>query len=167
MAGALKVIKSRRGYSLLMRVLLIILNFLAGLILTRFTISKFAAWPISVAGFEDMAKPLGIDPTFFRIGTGFIIGFAMLAYFANCLILILKKEQHEIYLRLFAFNSLYGTGAMIGALFAEFFLRTEVKWLLVYFAAGIIFVSLANLATHYKRISNTLRRDPPPPSAAS
>ncbi len=154
-------------FGLIMKILLIMLNFLAGLILTRFTISKFAAWPVSVAAFEDMAKPLGIDPTFFRIGTGFVIGFAMLAFFVNCLILVFKKERHGFFLRLFAFNSLYGLGAMLGALFAEFFLRTEVKWMLVYYATGIIIVSLANLATHYKVILNALRGDPPPPTAAT
>lgn len=104
-----------------MKPLLIILNSISGLVLVRFTISKFAAWPVSVAAFADMAKPLGIDPTFFRIGTGFVIGYAAISFFANSLILLIKYQGNEKLKLLYTFNSLYATGAMTGALVSEFF----------------------------------------------
>lgn len=133
---------------------LALLNLFAGLILIRFTVSKLAAWPISVAAFEDMAKPLGLDPTAFRISTGFIIGIASLSFFINCLIVLLKKGDNRKRIRIFTINSLYSIGAMTGALLSEFFLRSDPKWMLVYIAIGIIFISLTNLAFSYKKILN-------------
>jgi len=126
-----------------MKKLLIILNLLSGLVLVRFTVSKFAAWPVSVAGFVDMAKPLGIDPTLFRVSTGFIIGFAALSLFLNTLVLARPRSKRAD--RLLAANVIYVVGAMGGALISEFFLRSEVKWPLVYIAVGIIAVSVANV----------------------
>lgn len=115
-------------------------NLMAALVLTRFTISKFAAWPVSVAGFVDMAKPLGIDPTLFRIGTGFVIGFAALSHVVNAV--IIARESTTKATPLLALNVLYSTGAMTGALLAEFFLRSTVKWPLVGIALGVLFVSI-------------------------
>ncbi|MDF3130577.1 hypothetical protein P0Y35_15320 [Kiritimatiellaeota bacterium B1221] len=138
------------------KTMLILLNVMTALILTRFTVSKFAAWPESVAGFVDMAKPLGIDPTFFRITTGFIIGFAVLFFLSNVLILIRMKNAQGGFIRWFTFNNLYALGAMTGALLAEFFLRSSVKWMLVYIALGVILVSILNLLTCRKRILATL-----------
>ena len=120
---------------------LIGLNLVAALVLVRFTISKFAAWPISVAGFVDMARPLGIDPALFRIGTGFVIGFAALSHAVNALIVVRKETTKAT--PLLTLNILYSTGAMTGALLAEFFLRSAVKWPLVFIALGIIGVSVA------------------------
>lgn len=140
-----------------MKPLLIILNSISGLVLIRFTISKFAAWPISVAAFVDMAKPLGIDPTFFRISTGFVIGYAAIALFTNALILLFKQERHEKFKLLFTFNSLYATGAMTGALFSEFFLRSNPKWALVYIATAIVSIAIANLLSRHSKISQLLR----------
>ncbi len=141
-----------------MKPLLIALNSISGLILIRFTISKFAAWPVSVAGFVDMAKPLGIDPTLFRIGTGFVIGYAAISLFANSLILLLEKEGNEKFRSLFTFNSLYTTGAMIGALFSEFFLRSTPKWPLVYIATAIVVIAVLNLLSRYSKILQVLLR---------
>ncbi|TWT84607.1 hypothetical protein CA13_60870 [Planctomycetes bacterium CA13] len=140
-----------------MKPLLIVLNSISGLVLIRFTISKFAAWPVSVAAFVDMAKPLGIDPTFFRIATGFVIGYAAISFFANSLILLLKKEGNEKFKLLYTFNSLYATGAMMGALFSEFFLRTAPKWPLVYIATAIVTIAVVNLLSRYSNISQVLR----------
>lgn len=140
-----------------MKLLLIVLNSISGLVLVRFTISKFAAWPVSVAAFVDMAKPLGIDPTFFRISTGFVIGYAALSLFTNSLILLLKKEGNEKFKLLFTFNSLYATGAMTGALFSEFFLRSNPKWPLVYIATAIVVIAVVNLLSRYSKISQVLR----------
>ena len=42
-------------------------QFVNGCLLVRFSLSKLMAWPISVKAFIEMAKPIGIDPTFFRI----------------------------------------------------------------------------------------------------
>lgn len=139
-----------------MKITLSVLNLLAGLILTRFTISKFAAWPISVAAFNDMAKPLGIDPTLFRIGTGFIIGYAAISFFVNCALLLLNKVEQRKPTILFAFNNVYAIGAMIGALFSEFFLRSEIKWMLVYIAIAVIAIATANLLKHRFTILSTL-----------
>jgi len=139
-----------------MKPLFIVLHLISGLVLTRFTISKFAAWPISVAAFVDMAKPLGIDPTFFRIATGFIIGYAAVSFFTNCLFLLLKKEQNEKAKLLYTFNSLYAIGAMTGALFAEFFLRSTPKWPLVYIAIGILVFAVVNLLSRYSRFSQVI-----------
>lgn len=135
-----------------MKPFLITLNLISGLILSRFTISKFAAWPESVAGFVDMAKPIGIDPTFFRIATGFIIGYAMIAMVTNGLVLFLKNRSEKLEL-LFTFNGLYAAGAMFGALASEFGLRSTAKWPLVYIAIGILTVAAANLFSGYARLS--------------
>ena len=140
-----------------MKPLLIVLNSFSGLVLIRFTISKFAAWPISVAAFVDMAKPIGIDPTFFRIATGFVIGYAAISFFTNSLILLLKKEGNEKFKLLFTFNSLYATGAMIGALVSEFFLRSTPKWPLVYIATAIVVIAVVNLLSRYSKISQVLQ----------
>ncbi|MGJ8655197.1 MAG: hypothetical protein ACSHX6_02010 [Akkermansiaceae bacterium] len=141
-----------------MKYLLSLFNLLAGLILVRFTISKFAAWPISVAAFEEMAKPLGIDPTLFRISTGFVIGFASLAFLVNAILILSKSLDKGKYLRLFTLTNLYSLGAMTGALFSEFFLRTEPKMMLVYIALAVIAVAATNLSTRYKQISVTLQQ---------
>lgn len=140
-----------------MRPLLILLNSISGLVLIRFTVSKFAAWPISVAAFVDMAKPIGIDPTFFRISTGFVIGYAAISFFTNALILLLKKEGNEKFKLLYTFNSLYATGAMVGALFSEFLLRSIPKWPLVYIAAAIVVIAIVNVLSRYSKISQMLR----------
>jgi len=137
------------------KILLIGANILAALILVRFTVSKFAAWPVSVAGFVDMAKPLGIDPTLFRISTGFIIGFAALSFFINVLLIALKKSETR--LRLLAFNIVYAIGAMTGALFSEFFLRSSVKWPLVAIAVAVIALSITNFVVHRGPILRSLR----------
>lgn len=140
-----------------MKLLLILLNSLSGLVLVRFTVSKFAAWPVSVEAFVDMAKPLGIDPTFFRIGTGFVIGYACISFFTNALILLLKKDSSEKSRLLFTFNSLYATGAMTGALFSEFFLRSAPKWPLVYIAIAIVIIAITNLLSRYSKIPQYLQ----------
>lgn len=142
----------------IIKTLLIILNFLAGLVLVRFTVSKFAAWPISVAGFVDMAKPLGIDPTTFRLTAGFIIGYTALAFFINILIIFFKKENNRKYILLLTFNILYAIGAMVGALLTEFYLRSSVKWLLVYIAVGVIVIAIMNFFTYYDSITNALKK---------
>ncbi|QDS99605.1 hypothetical protein [Adhaeretor mobilis] len=140
-----------------MKPLLIVLNSISGLVLLRFTVSKFAAWPVSVAAFVDMAKPLGIDPTFFRISTGFVIGYAAISFFVNALILLMKKEGSEKFNLLFTFNSLYATGAMTGAIFSEFFLRSNPKWQLVYIAITIVVIAAVNLLSRYSKISQVLK----------
>lgn len=135
-----------------MKLFLIALNLISGLVLSRFTISKFAAWPQSVAGFVDMAKPIGIDPTFFRIATGFIIGYAMIALVTNGVLLLLKTRSEKLRL-LFTFNGFYAAGAMLGALVSEFALRSTAKWPLVDIAIGILIVAGVNLVSGYGRFS--------------
>ncbi len=148
-----------------MKPFLITFNLLSGLLLSRFTISKFAAWPESVAGFVDMAKPIGIDPTFFRITTGFIIGYAMIAMITNGLLLFLKQRSTKLEL-LFSFNGLYVAGAMVGALVSEFGLRSTAKWPLVYIAIGILVVAAVNLLSGYGRFP-WIQQDPSKTSAVA
>jgi hypothetical protein len=50
-------------------------NLLSGLLLIRFSLSKLFAWPISVKAFVKMAKPIGIDPTFFNLLGAAVINF--------------------------------------------------------------------------------------------
>jgi len=73
------------------------------------------------------------------------------------LIILLRKEDYSKYLLLFTFNNLYSTGAMLGALLSEFFLRSSVKWLLVYIAIGIVFITMLNLVTSYRKVTQALR----------
>lgn len=131
-----------------MNAMMKITNFLSGLLLIRFSLSKLFAWPISVKAFIEMAKPLGIDPTFFRLFTGVIITTICLGYFYNFYLLMRKKvkanSKEVIYC---AFFTLLGTGVMTGALGAEFMLRDEPKWLLVYIALFIVISSIINLFT--------------------
>jgi hypothetical protein len=122
-----------------------ITNLLSGLLLIRFSLSKLFAWPISVKAFIEMAKPIGIDPTFFRIFTGVIITSICLGYFYSFYLFVRKKIQantKEIIYSMF-FNFL-GAGVMIGALTAEFLLRVEPKWPLVYIALFIVITSIIN-----------------------
>ncbi len=120
--------------------------FLNGLLLIRFSLSKLFAWPISVQAFIDMARPIGIDPTFFRIFTGIIISTICLGYFISFYILIKNKTQENVRKLIYvAFFNFLGAMVMIGALGAEFLLRTEPKWPLVIIAFFIIITSVYNL----------------------
>ncbi|MCO4755531.1 MAG: hypothetical protein KC478_13700 [Bacteriovoracaceae bacterium] len=125
---------------------LIITTLFNGAILIRFSLSKLFAWPISVAAFIEMAKPLGIDPTFFRVFTGIIITTVVVAYFTS-LYFIVRGLIHKSTkaLNFVMFSNLLGTGVMAGALLSEFFLRVTPKWPLVYIAAAIIIFSVTNL----------------------
>jgi len=126
-----------------------ITSLLMGLVLIRFAISKLAGWDISVAAFIEMAQPLGIDPTLFRLTTGVQIALLCLSYLATA---IYSPFEHKTFLanrlnfkRLSLFANLFGFVTMSGALLAEFFLRVEPKWLLVYIASGIIIFSSINI----------------------
>jgi hypothetical protein len=119
---------------------------LSALLLIRFVISKFLAWPISVQAFIEMAKPIGIDPTFFRLFTGVIIGIACLGFLISFYLLIrgkVKTASKELIYTVFFYS--YGIGAMTGALLAEFFLRDEPKMPLVIIALFIVITSIINL----------------------
>ncbi|APW65376.1 hypothetical protein LPB137_05705 [Poseidonibacter parvus] len=123
-----------------------ITTLLSGLLLIRFVLSKFFAWPVSVQAFIEMAKPIGIDPTFFRLFTGVIIMIACLGFLISFYLLIRNKVRTQskelIYI---VFFYLYGIGAMIGALLAEFILRDEPKLPLVIIALFIVITSIINL----------------------
>ena len=132
-----------------MNKLLFITNLLMGTVLSRFAISKLTGWDISVKAFIEMAKPLGIDPTFFRIFTGIVISAVVLGYLATAVFSLLKKNalmNAKIPFSLWAtFTNLFGLLTMVGALMAEFFLRVQPKMLLVYIASGIILFSAINI----------------------
>jgi hypothetical protein len=131
-----------------------ITSFLSGLLLIKFSLSKLFAWPISVKAFIEMAKPIGVDPTFFRLFTGIIITIICLGYFYSFYLLFRNKVQPNtkevIYSMLF---NLLGAGVMIGALIAEFLLRVEPKWPLVIIALFIVISSVLNLLS-LKNIDN-------------
>jgi hypothetical protein len=94
-----------------------------------------------------MAKPIGIDPTFFRLFTGVVITIICLGYFYSFYLLVRNKVQSntkEIIYSMF-FNFI-GTGVMIGALTAEFLLRVEPKWPLVFIALFIVITSVINFS---------------------
>ena len=123
-----------------------ITTLLSGLLLIRFVISKFLAWPVSVQAFIEMAKPIGIDPTFFRLSTGVIIGIACLGFLISFYLLIrgkVKTQSKELIYTVFFYA--YGIGAMTGALLAEFVLRDEPKIPLVLIALFIVITSIINL----------------------
>jgi hypothetical protein len=120
-------------------------QFLNGLLLIRFSISKLFAWPISVKAFVEMAKPLGVDPTFFRIFTGIIISTVCISYFTGFYLLIVSKyNEKKNHFNFILFSNILGTGVMIGALASEFLLRTEPKWPLVIIAGFIVVTSILN-----------------------
>ena len=129
-----------------MNIFVKITTLLSGLLLVRFVISKFFAWPISVQAFIEMAKPMGIDPTFFRLFTGVIILIACVGFFISFYLLVrnlVKAQSKELIYT--AFFYIYGIGAMTGALLAEFLLRDEPKIPLVIIALFIIITSIINL----------------------
>ncbi|WP_460545537.1 hypothetical protein, partial [Echinicola sediminis] len=119
------------------------------LILSRFAISKLIGWEISVQAFIEMAKSLGIDPTFFRISTGILIAIVVIGYFATAIFSSLKKGFRDISEISFAkwatYANILGLLTMVGALIAEFSLRVQPKWPLVYIAIGIILLSTLNV----------------------
>ncbi len=135
-------------------------NILMGIVLSRFAISKLTGWEISVKAFIEMAKPLGIDPTFFRIFTGIIISAVVIGYLSTAILSLIKNKQRFTFKVPFTawaiFSNLFGLLTMVGALIAEFSLRVQPKWLLVYIAIGVILFSALNLfiLNKQKQISN-------------
>ncbi len=132
-----------------MKTVLFSTNLLMGVVLSRFAISKLAGWEISVKAFIEMAQPLGIDPTFFRIFTGIVISTVVLAYLGTAIFTLFKTKIENAtpipYRKFAIFSNLLGLMTMIGALFSEFLLRANPKWLLVYIAAGVVIFSIINL----------------------
>tara|TARA_R110002096_G_scaffold433887_2_gene653696 strand:+ start:1431 stop:1856 length:426 start_codon:yes stop_codon:yes gene_type:complete len=121
-------------------------QFFSAAVLVRFAISKLFAWPISVAAFVEMAKPLGIDPTFFRVFTGLTLTVVIMGYLTSLFLTSQKgfpKKKESLYLVKGA--NLLGLGVMTGALFSEFLLRVNPKWPLVYIASAIVIFSALNL----------------------
>ncbi|MCK0132093.1 hypothetical protein MWU59_11340 [Flavobacteriaceae bacterium F08102] len=128
---------------------LFITNLLMAIVLSRFAISKLTGWEISVKAFVEMAKPLGIDPTFFRISTGILIAAVVIGYLITAILTLIRNNtsiNSKIQFNTWAtFANILGLLTMIGALIAEFSLRVQPKWLLVYIAIGIVFFSTINL----------------------
>ena len=131
------------------KIILFTTSLIMGLVLSRFAISKLTGWEISVKAFIEMAKPLGIDPTFFRLFTGVLILILFVSYLAVAILTLIKSKvnlpaKFDYYNLAFATNIL-GILIMLGALLAEFYLRIQPKWLLVYIAIGVIVFSVINL----------------------
>jgi len=131
------------------RTFVLISTLLMGLVLSRFAISKLTAWEISVQAFIEMARPLGLDPTLFRITTGILILIVFLSYLVTAFLTVaknkLKRLQTYNYYNFTFLANVLGLMTMVGALLAEFFLREQPKWLLVYIAIGIILCSAINV----------------------
>ena len=132
-----------------MNKVLFITNLLMGIVLSRFAISKLAGWDISVKAFIEMAQPLGIDPTFFRVSTGIVISAVVIGYLVTAVFSLIKNNaitKFKIpFTKWATLTNLFGLLTMIGALIAEFSLRVQPKWLLVYIAIGIVTFSAANI----------------------
>lgn len=129
-----------------MSVFVKITTLLSGLLLVRFVLSKFFAWPVSVQAFIEMAKPIGVDPTFLRLSTGVIILIACLGLLINFYLLMrgkVKTQSKELIYTVFFYS--YSIGTMTGALLAEYLLRDEPKMLLVIIALFILITSIINL----------------------
>ena len=124
-------------------------SLLMGVILSRFAISKLAGWEISVQAFIEMANPLGINPTFFRVSTGVIILIVVLSYLLSAFYTFFQKKvllpSKLDYLKLSILTNVVGIFTMTGALLSEFYLRIQPKWPLVYIAIGILIFSFINL----------------------
>lgn len=121
-------------------------HFFNAVVLVRFAISKLFAWPVSVAAFVEMAKPIGIDPTFFRIFTGITLTVVIAGYLSSLYLVTRKRfPKKKEWLYLVRGSNLLGASVMVGALLSEFFLRTHPKWPLVYIATAIVTFSALNL----------------------
>ncbi|MGQ1909084.1 hypothetical protein ACT3CE_04790 [Marinifilum sp. RC60d5] len=131
------------------KIILFTTTLLMGLVLSRFAISKLTGWEISVKAFIEMAEPLGINPAFFRISTGILLLIIFIAYLATATLTIFKDKVRLpakfTYFNIAFFANILGLLTMIGALLAEFYLRVQPKWLLVYIAVGVIIFSAINL----------------------
>ncbi|MBL1232305.1 MAG: hypothetical protein CMD31_06995 [Flavobacteriales bacterium] len=132
-----------------MNKILFITNLLMGCVLSRFAISKLTGWEISIQAFIEMAKPLGLDPTFFRVSTGIIIAAVVIAYLTTAIFSLLRNntviKSKVQFTKWATFSNLFGLLTMTGALIAEFSLRVHPKWLLVYIACTIIIFSVLNI----------------------
>jgi len=129
----------------IMNKIVLITSLLMGAVLSRFAISKLAAWEISVRAFEEMAQPIHVDPTLFRQGTGILIALIVLGYFCTALFQVFYKKLPHLTLRLSLLFQVLGLLTMVGALLSEFLLRVSPKWILVYIALGIIVLSTINI----------------------
>lgn len=140
---------------------LLVTNLLMSAVLSRFAISKLAGWEISVNAFVEMAQPLGINPTYFRLSTGILISAVVVGYLITAISALLNKSSFinsEISFKKGAiFFNLFGLITMVGALVAEFSLRLQPKWLLVYIALSIILLSTANIFI-LKNKTNTINK---------
>ncbi|WP_372755412.1 hypothetical protein [Labilibaculum sp.] len=132
-----------------MKFVLFTTNLLMSAVLSRFAISKLAGWEISVNAFIEMAQPLGINPTFFRLFTGFVILSIVIAYLSTAIYSLFESKigsEVKINFKKFAnYSNLMGLLTMIGALLAELFLRVQPKWPLVYIAIAVIILSIINM----------------------
>ena len=103
-----------------------------------------------------MAKPLGVDPTFFRISTGILISAVVIGYLSTAIFSVFKnKSDFKISFANWAISAnLFGLLTMVGALIAEFSLRVQPKWLLVYIALGVVLFSAINIFILNKTATN-------------
>lgn len=132
-----------------MKKFILLLHFIAAVSMFRFALPKVSGQQVSIKGFDEITRSLPVSSDFFRVFTGVTELFIV---FLMVLFLVLSFKKIKI---ISALNiskrsvSIIANGllliTMLGALTAEFFARDTPKYMLVYFAFGLIILSLVNL----------------------
>lgn len=122
------------------KIILITTSILMGLVLLRFSLSKILGEEESVNQFIEMAKPIGVNPTFFRVFIGGIMLIVSVLYLVNAIFVIKKRELPAYLDKVY----LLGVLIMLGALMSEFLLRVSPKYSLVILSLIIIGFSSIN-----------------------
>ncbi|MDQ6913886.1 MAG: hypothetical protein M3128_13545 [Verrucomicrobiota bacterium] len=118
--------------------------------MVRFALPKILGQAVSVAGFNQITRSLPVSSDVFRIFTGvtelviafLVVVFLLLSFERITILPGLRKHRSSISI---AANGLL-LATMTGGLLAEFFARDTPKYTLVYFALGLMLISLFNLS---------------------
>lgn len=132
-----------------MRIIVLLLHFIAAVLMFRFAMPKILGQAVSVEGFNEITRSLRVSSDVFRIFTGvtelviafLLIAFLLLSFEPIKLMPALRYYKRTISI---AANGLL-LATMVGGLLAEFFARDTPKYTLVYIAIGLIIISLVNL----------------------
>ncbi len=132
-----------------MRKIILLLHLIAAVLMFRFALPKIWGQAVSVAGFNEITRSLPVSSDVFRIFTGvtelvivfLLVVFLLLSFEQIKIMPSLRKHKSSISI---AANGLL-LATMIGGLLAEFFARDTPKYALVYFAVGLVIISLVNL----------------------
>lgn len=133
------------------KIIALLSSLFMGLVLVRFALSKLFAETESVNQFIEMAEPIGIDPTLFRIFSGVTILIVAVFYLINVRYIGFKNKLPVHFEK----SYVLGVFTMSGALFSEFLLRTNPKLPMVFLALLIVVFSILNFM--FLRKSNNLK----------